>query len=532
MTPDLRKYLLQELNKKKSSEEIKQAMLSGGWPEQIIDESLQELKTELALMPKKSGMNSLLLLSICIFCIIGAGSFLAYIYIFNTPENMLNRMENNLEMVKSYSYKGSLSATVTANDPSTDTVSFLKPLQQVETALGANSVYDMSIGIDGQWDKTLKENQKSAATISLHYKPANDAEVNAGLEMRAINKSLYLKVNKIPDLPEMNGLGVLQNQWIKLDSSAARSVYPFGSEFAMATDSAEITKIKENKEKIKQTYAKHKFIVFDKTVSTETVNSVETKHYSFSIDKKKLKEFYLEFFAMLTDSKINESETDYFDYVKSINGEIWVGKADTLPYKLKLALTMSSDQQKTSVQLNTEVEFKDYNKPINITEPTDAKSIDDLRSQVLESGLAGTSSLYAKARDSKRLSDLTALRNAIDASQVMNTSFKLPVCTPTSDQKKCSSMGYDSTKYNGDVSWIPADLHEYIASQPIDPSNDEQMITLSGKKVSARYIFRSNGTTYKLATYIEDPSNKHWAANDGGTDPDLFETGTNLSLSL
>ncbi len=537
MTPELRNFLLQEFKKKKSSQEIKQTMLNGGWPELIIDESLQEIKTELAFMPQKSRSNPLIILSICLLVVIGGGSFLAYVYVLNTPENMLNRMESNLENVKSYSYKGSLSATITANDSSTttDTVSFLKPLQQVETALGATSVYDMSIGIEGQWDKTIKENPKSAATISLSYKPANDAEVNAGLEMRAMNKSLYMKVNKVPDLPEMSGLGVLQNQWIKLDSSAASSVYPLGSEFAIATESAEITKIKENKEKIKQIYAKNKFIVFDKTTTTEKINLIETKHYKFTIDKNKLKDFYLEFFALLNDTKINESETVYlsqsFDYVKSINGEIWVGKSDILPYKVKLALAMNNDQE-TAVQLNTEIEFKDYNKPSNITEPTDAKSIDDLRNQIFESGLSGTGSIYAKARDSKRLSDLTALRKAIDASQFIKASFKLPVCTKTTDQKKCSSTGFDPTKYNGDIAWIQADLHDYIATQPVDPSNDEQIITLSGKKVSARYIFRSNGTTYKLATYIEDPSNKRWAANDGGTDPDLFETGTNLSLPL
>jgi len=121
----------------------------------------------------------------------------------------------------------------------------------------------------------------------------------------------------------------------------------------------------------------------------------------------------------------------------------------------------------------------------------------------------------AKARDNRRISDITLLDRVIneylldysdypDLFDVLRDSTSLP--------------GTGISLDNSSAGWIDEDLSEYTSHLPIDPINDS----------TYRYFYYHDDSGYELNAVMEFLTGE--AANDGGNDATRLEMGNNLTL--
>lgn len=68
-----------------------------------------------------------------------------------------------------------------------------------------------------------------------------------------------------------------------------------------------------------------------------------------------------------------------FKAIEFSEGEIWIGKKDLLPYKISLSLLIKeTDKSKTSEKINFVLLLKNFNKPVQIDVPTQAKPLEEI----------------------------------------------------------------------------------------------------------------------------------------------------------
>jgi len=154
--------------------------------------------------------------------------------------------------------------------------------------------------------------------------------------------------------------------------------------------------------------------------------------------------------------------------------------------------------------------------------------------------------LLAQARDSQRITDLKTTKDAIDLFILDNPSASLgtaqkvyvslpdaaaPLCTnnlvnlptlPVGWSYQCAAEA--NIRNTDGTGWIPLNLGNInggspIPYLPIDPQNDA---------VTGRYYTYTMGGSYQLSALME--AQKSFAIKDGGFFPEMFETGSDLSL--
>lgn len=131
--------------------------------------------------------------------------------------------------------------------------------------------------------------------------------------------------------------------------------------------------------------------------------------------------------------------------------------------------------------------------------------------------------LMMKARDSKRVSELTELNKAI-ALGVADSKITITTINPTLD-----SCGTPNFSVNGTTGWVRftavgTGLATYMGVLPRDPTN-------TGTNC---YYYDADAatSTWELSTLLQSSDYTSMMANDGGDDPAQYEVGTDQGLDL
>ncbi len=122
----------------------------------------------------------------------------------------------------------------------------------------------------------------------------------------------------------------------------------------------------------------------------------------------------------------------------------------------------------------------------------------------------------AKARDEKRLSDLSTLDRMINEYNVDHNTY--PDTVNTLRKSTLLPGGNSGPLQSVTVGWIKQNLSSYGTKLPVDPVND----------ATYYYSYKQNGTSYELDTVLEYYTDK--SANDGGNSSTIYELGNNLTL--
>jgi prepilin-type N-terminal cleavage/methylation domain-containing protein len=124
----------------------------------------------------------------------------------------------------------------------------------------------------------------------------------------------------------------------------------------------------------------------------------------------------------------------------------------------------------------------------------------------------------AKANDSKRIADMTALSNAIDAYRLRNITFPGDQYIIRQSNVSVGGNPVDSVT----AGWINEDFSNIFKSAlPIDPKNTS----------TYNYRYTWIGEDYEIDTLLENTTNTTTkSANDGGNNATRYELGTDLTL--
>lgn len=118
-----------------------------------------------------------------------------------------------------------------------------------------------------------------------------------------------------------------------------------------------------------------------------------------------------------------------------------------------------------------------------------------------------------KARDTKRVSELSLLTEAISEYKLKNGAYP-----GTLNKLYTSDFAYASPVNNSNYGWIEADLSPFIQLQYIDPINKDGNI----------YSYFHNETDFELNAILE--FKKDIMVTDKGNNDIKFELGTDLEL--
>lgn len=119
------------------------------------------------------------------------------------------------------------------------------------------------------------------------------------------------------------------------------------------------------------------------------------------------------------------------------------------------------------------------------------------------------------SRDTKRLSDLSMIDNAINGYRLDYGSYP----DETDVLRQSNILPDENTSLTKATSgWINQDLSKYISHMPIDPINDDTYY----------YSYMHNTNGYELNCIFENKTDLH--VKDGGNNDDVYEIGNNLTI--
>jgi hypothetical protein len=313
--------------------------------------------TPTSTQPKKKSRLALLLVLVLTLLLASAGG-LAFAYYWQQPQQVLLRMILASSKVQTLSYEGKISADV----------------QSTETAYAAG---DYSVNFAGASDVTSTENPKVFFDIDFTVDESLFGASTLGLESIYFAKAVYLRLTGVQS-SALTFLDPILNQWVKIDQEELRKL--------TATDDASITPTPTSSMstakmiiELQRLMQRTPFFNVVEEFQPESINGIMCFHYRYEIDSQQLANFIIGASEITAEKAMPEEEQrairEGISTTSLPKGELWVGKKDSLPYKVTLDL--KTDQANGSGSGTLSIVFKDYNQPVSITEPTSYKTMEE-----------------------------------------------------------------------------------------------------------------------------------------------------------
>lgn len=404
-------YIKEQVQRGVSREEIEKALLAIGWQATDIKEAFDSLSFSAPIKPtipesplpqslkpsdvqsqpvsfyspqKPNRISSIILSVVGGLLIIGGGVF-AYFYYFQSPAKIVQKMMIELSKVTSLEYSGEIIAEMSTGNFLEGETNLFEPVEQSQGKKETRS----SITFSGSSDAQDLNSQKGQFSFKIKTDALLEEEFTFGLEMRIIDEIIYAQLSNAPNLGFFD-LSSFENQWIRIDIKELEE--QFGADLTQELTQEEIEKIKNAVQQSKV------FKITDK-LAGENIEGVNTYHYKFSVDRTGLKKLIIDVDKIIAREELDEEimvELDkgideLFETMEILEGEIWIGKKDFLPYKIKFSSTVKETEEvKLSGNYNFTFSMKNFNEPIQVDVPQGAKSLEEF----LETFLGGSQGFF------------------------------------------------------------------------------------------------------------------------------------------
>lgn len=301
-----------------------------------------------------------------------------------------------------------------------------------------------------------KDKLKPAGSIDLNASlQGQGMQFSAGAELKIFPDSLYLKINSLPAFLMLDPSGDIQNKWFKVDLAKLKEAQK------ETVDQLNPDQQKQLLRDIKDLVSGRKIFVLQDNLGREKLEKISANHYLVSLDKETLKKLVPDFFQMM-EKYVPESERDSYNknmrellknlpeqidllwqQTGGLTFDIWIADGYMVKFKWSKTFDLSNYEQlkekieggKVSVLLD--INYSDFNKPVDIQEPKDAKSIEDMLD--LSSFGAATN----KAKDARIMAAVAQSRTVMiylegndgnfDSFNCANTDMK-PLCDEISKE--------------------------------------------------------------------------------------------------
>jgi len=318
-----------------------------------------------------------IVLGVLILSLVGGGVF-AYTYYFPSAEKVMSQVVVNLDGVKAVNYSGQIRVSLDKEKIASSSRSSLLTMSGLETPS------QVIIDFNGTSDYLLADKHQNSLTLKPRVESTNPelSNQNIEIELRNVDKIDYLSFNNLPKLGEFD-LGMFNQQWIKIDREALRQEAE-GSGLNVETASDNNLKKLFSTETKNDVIESKAFIITD-SLPADKIAGVDMRRYAFTIDKEAIKVLSEKISARLDVDQATSTD-DIDPKVDLSDGEIWIGKQDSLPHKLIFKLNFSGgDDNDVIKSIEVELNLSDYNQPASIEAPAEAKSLEEMVGSIFAS---------------------------------------------------------------------------------------------------------------------------------------------------
>jgi len=305
-----------------------------------------------------------LIISSVLAVILVGGIVCGYFFWYQSPEMIFKRMLQKMSEVKSLEYTGQIEieSTLSSKDLLSSALMGDGIILNPEEDSSTEEMSKFSVNFSGASDIQKLSNPKALFNLALSV---DDIPGTFGLELRFIEKTLYFNLNNIPYLGF--DLSFLTSQWVMVDMQETK-------------ETGEPELYPEKKKEIEKVVARSKVVVITEKLPVEKINGTDTYHYKFIIDKQELIMMIADITEILEKTTLTEEErnelAESMKSMESVEGGLWIGKKDLLLYKLNLnSVVAETEDVAYSGNIFMSVQFKNYNKPVQVEIPSGAKPL-------------------------------------------------------------------------------------------------------------------------------------------------------------
>ena len=311
-----------------------------------------------------------LLIGLIALALIVAGSIgavFAYQNIYLSPERILAQTIENMSEVESYEFDADFTFSAKLGDSSLESIFF-------PTTFGVKA--------QGYIEFPDLENSKSKINMDIN---TNNTSV-ANIDAITIGTSNYLKLNSLIDTGFIDVSPIL-NMWIEIDENSFSSIAGTSEEIFNEDNQS------RDFQKLVELITENNPLTITESLDQVEINGQAMHHYSYDIEKDKLKTFLLQYvsyyedvygidYGTLTDQELEEA----FAAIQTISGEIWVGRTDKLLHKFTLLMNIVNPEGQglDSITYNMTVNLKNFNQKQVVETPTQTITIEKAVQEVLQ----------------------------------------------------------------------------------------------------------------------------------------------------
>ncbi len=286
------------------------------------------------------------------------------------------------------------------------------PLMAMAAGSGS-STFSLTANASGSFDNSDPQNHKSDEHLSFVLGgAAQNFMISAGAEVRLIGNTVYVRMENLPNLGFFDATPY-ENKWIQFGLSSSTQTFPMGQTLALPTT----TFTAQDQSNIAA--AVRESVKMTDTLPDGSVDGVPAYHFQYSIDQQGLKDLAHAFLAGLhtadasTTAQGEAAIDGFIDGLKSMGGDLWIGKDDYFIHQLSLNLNYatSSPTLDVAASVTATTTYTAINQPQDIVAPVGASDW----SSILNTSLGGAyPNVMANTSDARRASDLYVAQNAAE----------------------------------------------------------------------------------------------------------------------
>ena len=344
------------------------------------------------LLPKHSLKNKkwiLIVVGFILLCLLGGGAYAYYSGAFLSLPQLTSKAIDNVRKTNSATYDTTISIDFSELKEVTGGIN--------QMLAGSIAPTKISLTAGGSYDFSDINNKKMLSKVSV-----DGGLFSTILDLRVVDNTFFGELVKAPTLSFLPVLAKFEGKWFSFPlksedtQSLNNSFNPINS--IIGVDSKVIDKITpEQKEHLYQITRDANFIKTVKKFPAETISGEPSYHFIFDFDREGINKYFVTLKEYVNtigkdDSTLSSfdptSFSKFLDNIQDFKGEVWIGRKDTLPYKIMLDFSVKPDEKKDEkVKISIVSIFSAWNKPVSIIAPTESTPFEEFISSVMSDSL-------------------------------------------------------------------------------------------------------------------------------------------------